>query len=298
MKLILISLFALSASAATFDTKVMLDKVNEARQKEGKAPICYSSKLMTSAQKHSAHQASINRMTHDGPEPLMSRFTNVGFQAMGVAENVAQTNSFDVPQVMSIWIASEGHKKNIVGDYTHFGAAAVKAGDGKVYWTQQFGKASNEPCSDGSASSPPSTGSPPPGAPSQPPTNNGMGPAPGMGTMPNQNMGAPPNMGMPDMNQMAPGMAPGMDQMNGGMNPMQQGGMGFNPGQQQQQMPPMAPPPNAPGGQQPSGPQNGNGNICIGTSCYSTFTNEHGVGFVPVGGPPQGANPNNGPFVL
>lgn len=42
--------------------------------------------------------------------------------AKSVSENI--TYNYNSPQgVMNAWLNSEGHKKNIEGDYTHFGIA-------------------------------------------------------------------------------------------------------------------------------------------------------------------------------
>lgn len=87
---------------------LMLRLVNDVRKLNGRSKLCNSPKLMTSAQLHSNYQASIIRMTHDDPVPLFDRFTNVGFSAQGVAENVAMMSSFTVEGVMRLWIGSPG----------------------------------------------------------------------------------------------------------------------------------------------------------------------------------------------
>ena len=114
---------------------------------------------MESAKRHCEYQASIGQMTHAGPQSLFDRFTNVGFDAQAVAENVAWTSSFSVDRVMNLWLNSPGtldcfplidrdqhihtqigHYANIVGNYTHFGSFAIQAMDGKIYWTQHFAR--------------------------------------------------------------------------------------------------------------------------------------------------------------
>lgn len=253
LKSIVLTVFLLGLSCASnFDTAAMLAAVNAARQQAGKGTICYSSKLMTSAQKHSDHQAQINEMTHNGPEPLGSRFTNQGFNYLGVAENVAALGNNNVDDVMKMWMNSAGHKANIIGDYTHFGVGVTKSGT-KYYWTQHFAKAkdASEPCSNGS--SPPTSGSPP-AAPNQQP----MAPTGEQGT-------APP--------------AP--------VPPMQPEGQ--PPGNQQPMSPPNgsgAPQPNM--DNQPPPPAD----ICVGGTCYAVISNPFGEGFIPTPPPANVNVPN------
>jgi hypothetical protein len=91
---------------------LMMRLVNDSRKLNGRPKMCMSAKLMESAQRHSNYQASILRMTHDDPVPLFSRFTNVGFNAQGVAENVAMMSSFTVEGVMRLWIGSPGIQRH------------------------------------------------------------------------------------------------------------------------------------------------------------------------------------------
>lgn len=114
---------------------------------------------MNSAQKHSEYQASMQRMTHESPVPLFDRFTQVGFNAQAVAENVAMMSSFSIESVMRLWIGSPGtftnvftvlgHFANILGDYSFFGSGVAKGADGRFYWTQHFARPFRnafEPC--------------------------------------------------------------------------------------------------------------------------------------------------------
>lgn len=133
----------------------MLDQVNAFRQQNGKKPLCNNSKLMQSALKQSQHQANINRMTHDPAPPLSSTFDKMedaGYKPSAAAENVAQMSNDDVTTVLEAWKNSPDHRKNLLGDYAHFGSAVAKSGSGKYYWTQQFGNSmdKSEGCMDSS----------------------------------------------------------------------------------------------------------------------------------------------------
>lgn len=117
---------------------------------------------MESAKKQSDYQASIRMMTHGGPLSLFDRFTQVGFEAQAVAENVAWTSGSSIDRVVKLWINSPGnfitqqyinrivgHYANMIGNYTHFGSYVSIGADGKYYWTQHFAKpwaGVKEPC--------------------------------------------------------------------------------------------------------------------------------------------------------
>lgn len=57
--------------------------------------------------------------------------------AKRVAENVAYGFS-SAQSVVNAWVNSEGHKKNMEGDYTHFQISAEQSEDGRWYFTNMF----------------------------------------------------------------------------------------------------------------------------------------------------------------
>ena len=67
------------------------------------------------------------------PKEYLSKNAN----AIGVGENVAYGYS-TAESVVNAWIKSEGHKKNIEGDFTHFEVTAEKSSDDKWYFTNIF----------------------------------------------------------------------------------------------------------------------------------------------------------------
>ena len=56
-----------------------------------------------------------------------------------VGENVAYNFSTS-KAVVNSWLNSPTHKKNIVGDYTHFGISIRQNPEGKNYYTNIFAK--------------------------------------------------------------------------------------------------------------------------------------------------------------
>jgi len=75
-------------------------------------------------------------VNHDNFNVRYSNLVN-GVGAKSVAENVAYGyDSADA--VVKAWIASEGHKENIEGNFTHFGIAVDQDKNGKNYFTNIF----------------------------------------------------------------------------------------------------------------------------------------------------------------
>lgn len=132
---------------------LMLERVNLERGAQGLPALCTNSKLQQAAQRHSDDQAANNFMDHTGSDgSLMSqRVTDAGYNWRGVAENVA-AGQIDVNEVMDAWMNSEGHRHNILGDYTMLGTAYAYTSDGRYnhFWTQDFGRSDTEQCDDGS----------------------------------------------------------------------------------------------------------------------------------------------------
>ncbi|PJF19091.1 RxLR-like protein [Paramicrosporidium saccamoebae] len=272
---------AVSGSAPQYYAgySAMMTAVNAERKKAGKPAMCNSAKLLASALKQSNHQASIRQMTHDAPDPLMNRFTNQGFPAGAVAENVALTPSDDVAAVMSAWMGSPHHKENIMGDYTHFGSSAVKGSDGQYYWTQHFAKTTGakEPCMDGSApaggpSAPSGSPSAPSGNPSAP---SGTPSSPyGSPSAPSSNPSSPyGSSGFPAGGSESPPGAPagGSESPTGG-----------------------SPSGGSPSGGSPSGGPPPGGSPSSGTPSGGSPSGGSPAGGSPSGGSPSGGSPTGG----
>ncbi|EGZ19771.1 hypothetical protein PHYSODRAFT_365230, partial [Phytophthora sojae] len=121
---------------------LMLDRVNQARASEGLPALCTNKKLQAAAQRHSDDQAANDYMDHTGTDGsnIEQRIAGEGFDWSAVAENVAAGQP-DVDAVMEAWMASPGHRENILGDYTMLGTAYAYNPDTTYqhYWTQDFG---------------------------------------------------------------------------------------------------------------------------------------------------------------
>ena len=78
-------------------------------------------------------------MTHTGSDgsTVAVRVDRVGYGWRSLAENVAFGYT-DVSAVMAGWMASDGHRRNILSSNTHLGLGVAAGADGRLYWTQVF----------------------------------------------------------------------------------------------------------------------------------------------------------------
>jgi uncharacterized protein YkwD len=101
------------------------------------ASLSLNTMLTTAARTHSADQAQMKRMQHQGSDGsnVGNRLTRAGYNWRAVAENVAW-NYPDVDAVFAGWLSSPGHCLNIMNaNYTLMGMA-----EEDLYWTQVFAR--------------------------------------------------------------------------------------------------------------------------------------------------------------
>ncbi|ELR66095.1 hypothetical protein C942_00423 [Photobacterium marinum] len=94
---------------------------------------------------HSSNMANYNFFSHtglDGTQPA-DRVTAQGYDWRAVGENIAAGQK-DIDAVMTAWLNSPGHCKNIMSaNYTQIGVASVLGSSGSqysIYWTQNFAR--------------------------------------------------------------------------------------------------------------------------------------------------------------
>ncbi|MFI0167612.1 CAP domain-containing protein [Streptomyces sp. NPDC017095] len=128
---------AATASAAAAD---ILRLVNAERSGAGCRPLTLNSTLSKAAQAHSEDMAAHRNMSHtgsDGSSPG-DRITRAGYTWSSYGENVAYGYT-TAEQVMAGWMASPGHRANILDcGFTELGVGLAQPGG---YWTQDFGTA-------------------------------------------------------------------------------------------------------------------------------------------------------------
>jgi uncharacterized protein YkwD len=110
-----------------------------AHNKERTSPLILDARLNDVAQGHSLYQAKTGKMSHYGPggNTFMDRLQEAGVYPQTGGENVAMGQR-DVAAVMSAWMNSPGHRRNIQNSaYRRVGFGIVKL-NGTIYWTAVF----------------------------------------------------------------------------------------------------------------------------------------------------------------
>jgi len=145
MALVLTPSFAAAAppdDSNAFAARV-LDLTNAERQKAGLEPLALNTELSDSAQSYSQVLASSGCFDHTcGPTPnFADRDGAVGYTGWtAIGENIAA--GYSTPEdVVAGWMASAGHRANILSpNFTEMGVG-LATGDGQygTYWTEEFG---------------------------------------------------------------------------------------------------------------------------------------------------------------
>ena len=122
-----------------FEQRV-IQLVNVQRALNGLSLLRYDARLDTASERHNTVQAQTRTMAHSGigdGDPG-SRIRATGF-ANAWGENVA-TGQRSAEQVVAEWMASPGHRRNILDpDFTRIGVAFGTDASGRTFWAQSFG---------------------------------------------------------------------------------------------------------------------------------------------------------------
>ncbi|QXP73704.1 CAP domain-containing protein [Tenacibaculum sp. AHE15PA] len=131
-----------SETAITFTEKTIelniLNLVNDYRVANGYSLLNKLEVIKTQTSSHTNYMIDNDKISHDLFYQRKD-FLNKNTNATSVGENVAYGYS-SAESVVNAWLKSDGHKKNIEGDYTHFEITAEKNTDGKWYFTNIFVK--------------------------------------------------------------------------------------------------------------------------------------------------------------
>ncbi len=132
-----------TASAVTnaeMESKVV-SLVNAERRKVGCAALRVDTRLRTAARKHSWNMRTKDFVSHTSPDGRTpwDRMRNEGYY-YGSAENIA-AGQISAYRVVKAWMASTGHRKNILNCRNKAVGVGVSRGTSTyhTYWTQDFG---------------------------------------------------------------------------------------------------------------------------------------------------------------
>ncbi|WP_037851589.1 CAP domain-containing protein [Streptomyces sp. NRRL S-340] len=124
-------------TAPTAVAAQVLELVNAERAKAGCSALTADPTLAAAAQAHSEDMAAHQNMSHTGSDGSApgDRITAAGYAWSTYGENVAY--GYSTPeQVMAAWMASPGHKANILNcSFKEIGVGLAQPG---AYWTQDF----------------------------------------------------------------------------------------------------------------------------------------------------------------
>jgi len=174
--------------------------INQHRADLGLGTLSSSPSLQASSVWKSLHMAGYNYFGHSDPAPPVDRDASqrardCDFVGSQWGENIAV--GYGTPQaVVTGWLNSPGHRANIENpNYTVTGVGVASSAGGTLYWTQNFGRASESAPPPPPAPPPPSPLPAPPAPPAPPPPAPAPSPAPG--TPPPSVPSSPPPPGSP-----------------------------------------------------------------------------------------------------
>ncbi|MEL6465018.1 MAG: CAP domain-containing protein [Pseudomonadota bacterium] len=117
-----IALAMILAASVTAADPAVLSAVNAERGAQNRAPLVYDAKLEAQAQAHAQDMAVAGFFSHTGSDgsDIGQRLARAGYRYCFGAENIA-AGQRSLAEVMAGWMASPGHRRNIL----HRRAAAV-----------------------------------------------------------------------------------------------------------------------------------------------------------------------------
>ena len=116
----------------------LLDLVNAYRVENGLNALQIIQHVSYKSEEHNNYMIATNTVSHDNFSSRKANLEQV-IGAVRVGENVAY--GFSTPQAtLNAWIASEGHRVNLLGNYTHYGLSIRENADGRKYYTNIFVK--------------------------------------------------------------------------------------------------------------------------------------------------------------
>jgi uncharacterized protein YkwD len=110
---------------------------NQARAREGVAPLSFSSELTVSAQEHANFMSWSQILTHEG---WMEGIARTGYVGQILGQNVA-SGSPTPETVITEWLNSPGHRRNLLSStFTEDGFGCMRDDNGGFWWVHNLGR--------------------------------------------------------------------------------------------------------------------------------------------------------------
>jgi uncharacterized protein YkwD len=122
----------------TEEEQQLLEHTNAERQRWGLRPLRPHPLLMRVARRHAQNMACQGRLAHtlDG-KTFADRVTEVGYSYSYLSENIAW-NPATPAAAVRCWLASPGHRANLLGPCAEVGLGVAINERGERYWVQVF----------------------------------------------------------------------------------------------------------------------------------------------------------------
>lgn len=138
---------AQSADAPYYEVERAIHaEVNRRRESWGLAPLAYNPDVAAAARAYSRRMAAEGFFSHTPPDAdsFAAHYRDDGVDCRRLGENILyRTRRAESPEavaenVVDQWMASAGHRDNIMGDWRSEGVGVAVTGDGVLYATQGF----------------------------------------------------------------------------------------------------------------------------------------------------------------
>lgn len=116
----------------------VLKHINNYRNSIGLKRLINNATAKNQALSHSDYQAKETKMSHEHSSKRAATLFSVE-EASFYGENVAYGYT-NIEKLVTAWIKSESHRKNIEGDFTYSGVGTIANDRGVLYFTQIFFK--------------------------------------------------------------------------------------------------------------------------------------------------------------
>jgi uncharacterized protein YkwD len=120
----------------------VLDLTNQVRKEAKLPPLRPNLVLFAVARRHTANMVNQGKREHvlDGKD-IFDRLDAAGYNWASAGENLATSRKRPAEDVMKGWMASPGHRENILkAKYQEIGIGVMADARGVVYYTQVFGR--------------------------------------------------------------------------------------------------------------------------------------------------------------